>query len=83
MKAALQFMISHRGPYLIHCFAGIDRTGFVLALLEVLMGASLKEITNNYLSAFTFDHSGSYHKEYNRKMENILGQLKKCLMEKT
>ena len=77
LKAALQFMIAHKGPYLIHCFAGVDRTGFVVALVEALMGASLKEICKGYLLAFPYDHSDSYRLEYYRKMKNILGQLKK------
>ena len=77
LKDALRFIIAHEGPYLIHCFAGVDRTGFVAALLEALMGASLKEICGDYLSAFPYDHSDSYRIEYYRKMKNLLGQLKK------
>jgi protein tyrosine/serine phosphatase len=75
LKTALQFMIFHKGPYLIHCFAGVDRTGFVAALLAVLMGATLTEIVKNYLSAFTFDKKDSYH--IDRKMKTILSQLEK------
>jgi protein tyrosine/serine phosphatase len=75
LKTALQFMISHKGPYLIHCFARVDRTGFVSALLEALMGATLTEIVKNYLSAFTFDKKDSYH--IDRKIKTILGQLEK------
>jgi protein tyrosine/serine phosphatase len=77
LKIALQFMITHEGPYLIHCFAGVDRTGFVTALLEALMGASLKEICGNYLSAFPADHSASSRQERYRKLKNFLLQLKK------
>jgi len=76
LRDALRFMIDHEGPYLIHCFAGVDRTGFVAALLEALMGASLKEICKNYLSAFPIDYSDSYRIEYYRKMKNLLTQLK-------
>jgi protein tyrosine/serine phosphatase len=76
LKSALQFMIAHEGPYLIHCFAGVDRTGFVAALLEAFMGASLKEICRNYLSAFPPDYSDSYRIEYYKKMKNLLNQLK-------
>jgi len=77
LKAALQFMIAHEGPYLIHCFAGVDRTGFAAALIEALMGVSLKEICKEYLSAFTNDYSDSYRIEHYRKIKNFLGQLKK------
>jgi protein tyrosine/serine phosphatase len=77
LKTALQFMIAHEGPYLIHCFVGVDRTGFVAALLEALMGASLKEICGNYLSAFPSDHSASYRLESYRKLKYFLEQLKK------
>jgi len=76
LKAALQFMITHEGPYLIHCFAGVDRTGFAAALLEALMGASLKEICKNYLSALPYDYSDSYRMEYYKKTRNFLGQIK-------
>jgi protein tyrosine/serine phosphatase len=77
LKTALQFMISKKGPYLIHCFAGVDRTGFFAALLEALMGVGFKEIIKNYLSAFHFDHSVLSRIEYYRKTKNFLSQLKK------
>jgi len=76
LKTALQFLLSHSGPYLIHCFAGVDRTGFVLALLEALMGASLEEICKSYLAAFNFDSTILSHIEKYSKMKNLLKQLK-------
>jgi hypothetical protein len=79
LKAALRFIIAHEGPYLIHCFAGVDRTGFVAALLEALMGASLKEIIRDYLSAFGPDYSGSYRLGSYRQMKNLLTQLKRMV----
>ncbi|MCL1827779.1 MAG: tyrosine-protein phosphatase [Candidatus Cloacimonetes bacterium] len=83
LKTAIQFMISHEGPYLIHCFAGIDRTGFVIALLEALMGASLKEICKDYLSVFPVDYSDTCRQELYRKMENFIIQLNKITQEET
>ena len=53
LKKGLKFMIAHEGPYLIHCFAGIDRTGFAAAVLGALMGASMEEICNDYLLSFS------------------------------
>jgi protein tyrosine/serine phosphatase len=52
LKKGLQFMISHSGPYLIHCFAGVDRTGFTAAILEAVMGASIEEIYYDYTASF-------------------------------
>ena len=49
LKAGLRFMLSHKGPYLIHCSMGIDRTDFVIAVLEALMGANINQIRRNYL----------------------------------
>ena len=40
----LRFIGAHEGPYLIHCNEGKDRTGFVVAILEALMGADAGEI---------------------------------------
>lgn len=36
------------GPYHIHCRLGSDRTGVVVAFLQLLMGASMKEVEANY-----------------------------------
>jgi hypothetical protein len=52
IRRALDFMLDHEGPYLIHCYAGVDRTGFLCAVLEALMGASLKEIVKDYRRSF-------------------------------
>lgn len=76
LKTALQFMASREGPYLIHCFAGVDRTGFFSALLQALMGAGLKEICKNYLSAFPFDNTDSFRIQKFSKMKGFLKQIK-------
>ena len=52
LKKGLQFIINTEGPWLIHCHAGVDRTGFVSIVLEALMGASIDEIVNDYLQSF-------------------------------
>ena len=59
LKKALQFIINTEGPWLIHCNAGVDRTGFVSMVLESLMKASIDEIANDYLESFNsaFDSS--------------------------
>jgi hypothetical protein len=77
LKTALQFMIAHEGPYLIHCFAGIDRTGFVVALLEALMGASLVTICEGYLAALNPVYGDSYGLDHYSKTIIFQSQLKK------
>jgi hypothetical protein len=52
LAKVLRFMVYHGGPYLVHCYAGVDRTGFVSALLEALMGATVREIEADYLRSF-------------------------------
>ncbi len=47
-----RFMIDHEGPYLLHCMGGRDRTGRVCAVLECLMGASSKEVIEDYMRTY-------------------------------
>lgn len=52
LAEGLRFLNEHEGPYLIHCTEGKDRAGFVAALLEALMGASLDEIVADYMTTY-------------------------------
>jgi len=52
LKDGLKFIIKTDGPYLIHCHAGVDRTGFVCMVLEAFMGAKLDDVINDYLLSF-------------------------------
>ena len=45
-------MLSHDGPYLIHCWEGKDRTGYIVAILLSLIGASQKEIVDDYMESY-------------------------------
>lgn len=67
LKTGLEYMLSHKGPYLNHCTEGKDRTGFVSALLEALMGGTLDQIKEDYMVSYeNFFHiqkgPGSYDK---------------------
>ena len=60
---ALRFMIAHEGPYYLHCNEGKDRTGFIMILIESLMGASKEEAMRDYMQSYVdFYHveKGSY-----------------------
>ena len=52
LAEGLRFLNENEGPYLIHCTEGKDRAGFVAALLEALMGASLDEIVTDYMTTY-------------------------------
>lgn len=48
-----RYMIEHNGPYLVHCTFGMDRTGFTIAVLEALMGATTEDIQADYAKTFS------------------------------
>lgn len=52
LAEGLRFLIKNDGPYLIHCTEGKDRAGFVCAVLESLMGATLEEVVNDYMTTY-------------------------------
>ncbi len=57
LVSGFRYMIEHEGPYLVHCTYGMDRTGWTIAVLEALMGATAKEIQDDYAKTF----SNYYH----------------------
>ena len=48
----MRYIINNNGPYLIHCNEGKDRAGFVSALLECLMGATIDEVIDDYMVTY-------------------------------
>jgi protein tyrosine/serine phosphatase len=59
IKDGLIFMLEHEPPYLIHCEAGIDRTGFLSMLLESFMSAQFDDIVKDYMLSFVDDNEYS------------------------
>lgn len=47
-----RYIAEHEGPFLVHCRVGKDRTGTFIMVLEALMGASVPDITGDYLKTF-------------------------------
>jgi len=74
-KEALQFIIHTDGPYLIHCHAGVDRTGFVCMVLESFMGASLDEVIKDYLISFDYDFKSSIFSSSEKADVNTVMQI--------
>ena len=52
VRDLVRYMLSHEGPYLIHCWEGKDRTGYIVAILLSLIGASQKEIVDDYMLSY-------------------------------
>lgn len=48
----LRHFAENPGVYAIHCRAGKDRTGFTVAVIECLMGASFDEVVSDYMVSF-------------------------------
>ena len=64
LKKGLQFIINTEGPWLIHCYGGVDRTGFVSIVLESFMGAALDDVINDYLQSFNSMFESSIHETH-------------------
>ena len=52
LAEGVRFFAGHPGVYAVHCTEGKDRAGFVAAVLECLMGASLEEVRADYARTF-------------------------------
>ncbi len=78
LKTGLEYLLANEGPYLIHCNEGKDRAGFVSALLEALMGASLDEIVADYMTSYeNYYHVEEGSEQYDRIAEsNIMASLR-------
>ena len=66
-------MLETDGPYYIHCMEGKDRTGFVCALLEALMGATYDEMCEDYM--LTYKNYYKITKEYTPEKYNAIVDL--------
>jgi hypothetical protein len=76
LRQGLKFLIAHDGPYLIHCNAGADRTGFVAAIIELLFGASIEDVIYDYLLSYGKEFADAKDKELNFITgRNIYGQI--------
>jgi hypothetical protein len=73
----LEFMARRQGPYLFHCTEGKDRTGFVAALLEALMGATKDQIVADYMQSYV-DFYGVKQgtEQYRLISQDVLDMLK-------
>ncbi|MDR0557799.1 MAG: tyrosine-protein phosphatase [Treponema sp.] len=76
INEGIKFLINHKGPYLIHCLQVIDRTGFFVMSLGMLMGASGDEMAGDYMTSF-LDSPGYERKSvyYKREYSDFIDVL--------
>ena len=68
LRRGFEFMLTHDGPYLVHCNAGVDRTGFV--------AASIDEVIYDYLLSYGKEFADAKNEELNFITgRNIYGQI--------
>lgn len=49
---SIRYILNNEGPYLIQCDDGRTRTGFVIVVIEALMGATQEEIESDYMQSY-------------------------------
>lgn len=63
-------MLEFEGPYYVHCQEGKDRTGFVIIVIEALMGSTYQEIVDDYME--TYNNYYKINKEKDLLRYNII-----------
>jgi hypothetical protein len=83
LKDGLKFIINHDPPYLIHCEAGIDRTGFLSAILESFMGAKFNDIAKDYMLSYvnSSEYSSNDHRNGSTYIKNLFANIKGQLID--
>ena len=68
---ALVEMTERKGPYLIHCSYGKDRTGVVIAILQALCGATYQEIEDDYMLSYKNLHNINMNPDSDQYQLNV------------
>ena len=75
VAAALRFFVKNKGPYLVHCEVGRDRSGLVILLLECLMGAPYEYMVNDYARSYINIDSCSAEKAKKKAISHVNQEL--------
>jgi len=76
LRCGFEFLMPRNGPYLVHCNAGIDRTGFFAAIMGLLFGATMDEVIYDYLLSHGKAFADAKDEELNFITgRNIYGQM--------
>jgi hypothetical protein len=82
LKGGIEFMNNREPPYLIHCEAGVDRTGFLAIILESFMGAKFDDIVRDYMLSFVdnSEYSTDAHRYGSVFIRNLFANIKEGLI---
>lgn len=70
----MRFIIRKQGPYLVHCEVGRDRTGFVILLIESLMGASYTYMFKDYAQSY-ISRDGLTYEQARKKSIPLINEI--------
>ena len=70
----MRFIIRKQGPYLVHCEIGRDRTGFVILLIESLMGASYTYMFKDYAQSY-ISRDGLTYEQARKKSIPLINEI--------
>lgn len=73
LAGLIEAMLAGETPLLIHCTAGKDRTGVLVALFLKLLGASDNDILRDYLLSACFGESPENRTRIGKHLERALG----------
>lgn len=58
LRAVIEAVATAPGAVLVHCYAGVDRTGVVVALAQLLAGATMNEVLAGYSANSNEERTG-------------------------
>lgn len=70
----MRFISKRKGPYLVHCEVGRDRTAFVILLMECLMGSTYTYMLNDDMKTF-MNREGKGYVEARKKSVLRLNEI--------
>lgn len=84
IKRVIEVIIKSIGAINIHCFAGKDRTGVVVALLHLLSGAKKEDIILDYLASESDTKASNFQIVFKviKESGGIINYLESCALSK-
>jgi protein-tyrosine phosphatase len=72
IKSLIGLLLENRGPLLVHCTAGKDRTGFAIAVLLTVLGMPWETVTADYLLSRRWAGSVTHRPTLTRRFKGLV-----------